>query len=285
MNPCQGSVVFRSDFHLPKSTPAALKALGRGSLPDTLEVEGRRFVRRRVFKHDFFAATALYEADPLFEGNTDRVILKVQRQASFLLFPLRWIGRILTARECGALERLVGVPGIPRLIGEWGSTGLVREYIEGHTLAEVDRVDDDFHPRLRKLIDAVHARDMAYVDLEKPGNVLIGDNGRPYLFDFQISWHWPRCWGGNLWPARAIRRWLQKGDLYHLVKLQRRTRPDQLSPEVLAASYRKPWFVRTHNVLTRPFTRLRRRILNRLDPQRSRGERGRISDNKLIGGA
>lgn len=267
-----------------KTTPAALKALGHGVLPATIEVNGRRYIHRQVFKHDFFAATALYEADAPFEDQVDRVILKVQRQAPFLLFPLGWIGRLLAARERSAFERLAGIPGIPRLLGGWGPTGLIREYVEGHTLAEVDRVNDDFHPRLRELIGAIHARDMAYVDLEKPGNILVGEDGRPHLFDFQISWYWPRRWGGALWPARAIRRRLQSGDLYHLIKLQRRTRPDQLTPEALAASYRKPWFVRTYNLLTRPFTRFRRRILGRLDPQRGRGERGRTSDNRIMGG-
>lgn len=77
---------------------------------------------------------------------------------------------------------------------------------------------------------------------------------------------------------RRLRRWLQSGDLYHLTKLQRRTRPDQLSEEQLAASYRKPWYVRLHRTITGPFTWVRRRILDRVDPRRGRGERGRISD-------
>lgn len=253
--------------------PISLKALGRKPLPPTIEVEGRRYRLARVFKHDFFAATALYERDQ------HRVILKLQRQASFLLVPLGWVGRILAARERAAFRRLAGLPGVPRLLADFGPTGLIREFVEGSTLAEAERVGDDFHPRLRALIDAIHSRGMAYVDLEKPGNVLVGSDGLPYLFDFQISWYWPKRWGGELFPARAICKRLQKGDLYHLVKLQRRSRPDQLSPEALAASYQKPWYVRLHNLVTRPFTRLRRRILRRVDPQRGRGERGLAPEN------
>ena len=89
---------------------------------------------------------------------------------------------------------------------------------------------------------------MAYVDLEKCENVLVGDDGLPHLFDFQISWYWSRRWGGELLPLRVMRGWFQRGDRYHLIKLRRRTRPDQLSPEVLAASYRKPWYVRCASV-------------------------------------
>jgi predicted Ser/Thr protein kinase len=262
---------------LNKETPPSLRALGRRSLPTVIEVEGRTYAQRRVFKNDFFAATALYE------GPTGKVILKVQRQASFLLLPLGWVGRLLAAREAAALQRLSDVPGVPRLIGRWGKTGIVREYIAGRTLSPKEHVPDDFHEQLRALIAAIHAKDMAYVDLEKCENVLVGEDGRPYLFDFQIAWFLPRRWGGNLQPATAFRRWLQAGDRYHLIKLQRRTRPDQLTPEALAVSYRKPWFVRVHHVVTRPFTRVRRAVLNRVDPKRKNGERGRIDENEVIG--
>jgi hypothetical protein len=126
---------------------------------------------------------------------------------------------------------------------------------------------------------------MAYVDLEKCENVLVGDDGRPYLMDFQISWHWSARRGGELWLMRAVRSWLQRGDLYHLRKLQRRTRPDQMSAEELAASYRKPWFVRWHRKLTYPFTYIRRAILDRIDPRRGRSERGRVHDEPVTAGA
>lgn len=274
-----------------RQTPPSLRALGRRSLPDAIEVDGQSYSQVRLYKNDFFAATALYE------GPAGKVILKVQRQASFLLIPLGWVGRLLAAREAAALRRLVGVPGIPKLIGRWGRTGIVREYIEGRTLSPrqpptpvsvgarlTPVVPDDFHERLRALIETIHAHDMAYVDLEKCENVLVGDDGRPYLFDFQIAWYVPRRWGGELLPARLLRRWLQAGDRYHLIKQQRRTRPDQLTAEARAASYAKPWFVRVHHFITRPFTRARRAVLNRIDPSGKRGERGRIDENEVAGG-
>ncbi len=263
-----------------RSKPAYLKALGKRELPKTIEAGGHTYTHNSTFKNDFFAVTSLYE------GESGKVILKVQRQASFLLIPMGWAGRILAARERNSLIRLQGIPGIPRLIGTWSKTGLVREFVPGATLAEAGRVDDDFHPRLHELIGRIHEREMAYVDLEKPGNVLVGQDGKPYLFDFQIAWYWPRKWGGQLWPMRGLLRKLQAGDRYHLIKLQRRSRPDQLSPEVLRASYQKPWYVRLHNTVTRPFTRLRRRILGRIDPEsrQAGGERGMVKPTNSTGG-
>jgi hypothetical protein len=260
-----------------KQTPPSLTALGSRSLPDEIAVFGKTYRLARVFKNDFFAITSMYESED------SRVLLKVGRQASFLAVPLRWIGRILADREVSAMQKLSDIDGIPALIDRWEDTGFVREYVEGEPLKKGMPVPDDFHARLAALIEQIHDRKMAYVDLEKCENVLVGEDGRPYLFDFQICWQWSSRWGGELWPVRRLRRWFQNGDRYHLLKLQRRTRPDQMSQEALAESYRRPWYVHVHRWLTRPFTLVRRAILNRVDPRQKRGERGRVSDNESIG--
>jgi len=254
-----------------RPVPAFLKALGTRQLPEQIDVRGESYRRSCVLKDDFFAVTAVYE------GSGRRVILKVGRQAALFLFPMTWIGRLLAAREEAALLLLADVHGVPRLVGRWGPAGIVREFLEGRPLRKGEPVPDDFHSRLRALIDEIHARDMAYVDLEKCENVLLGDDGRPYLFDFQIAWHVPRRWGGELWPIRRFRSFLQAGDRYHLLKLQRRTRPDQLTPDQIAASYRKPWTVRLHRLLTAPFLKVRRMALDRIDPRRDGRERGTVA--------
>lgn len=260
-----------------KDVPSSLKALGRENLPDTIDVRGACFKRERIFKNDFFAVTALYQRD------SEKVLLKVQRQASFWGLPMRWLGRILARREWALLELASDIRGIPKLITRWGETGIIREFIDGKPLEKGRRVPDEFHGQLREIIDALHARNMAYVDLEKCENVLLGDDGRPYLFDFQIAWYLSKRFGGELWPMRKLRTWLQNGDRYHLVKLQRRTRPDQLTPLQLAASYKKPWYLHTHRLVTMPFTRLRRMILDRIDPRRGGSERGKVVEDIVTG--
>jgi len=262
---------------LPETPPSFLRALGRHDPPAEFEFLGKQYVLRRVFKHDFFAATALYE------GAGEKVILKIGRRASLAFLPLRWIGRLLARHEAAALGACRGIVGVPRLLGQWRSTGLVREYIEGRPLTRGMRVPDAFHSQLREIVKEIHGRGMAYVDLEKAENVLVGDDGRPYLIDFQIAWYVPRRWGGGLWPARAVCRRLQSGDLYHLKKLVRRTRPDLLTDRERAATYRKPWYVHVHAWFTSPLRRLRRRILNRLDPRRMPGERGRVAEDSFGG--
>ncbi|MEK6674814.1 MAG: hypothetical protein AABZ47_04070 [Planctomycetota bacterium] len=251
-----------------------LKALGRKSLPHEIVVRENRYTKQCVFKNDFFAITAMYH------GEHEKVILKVARDAGLFGIPLRWIGRLLAAREAAFLQSLSGVHGIPRFISRWGPTGVVRQFVDGHPLHRGEQVENEFHSRLKHLVEIIHARGMAYVDLEKCENVLVGDDGLPYLFDFQIAWHLPAKWGGELFPARWLRCWFQAGDRYHLLKLQRRTRPDQLSAEVIAASYRRPWYLRIHGLIARPWKWLRRAILKLLEPghEHASGERGRMLD-------
>lgn len=258
---------------MPTSVPPSLTALGRGTFPGSINTLTSTYKLSKAFKNDFFAATALYE------GADGKVILKIQRTAPFGIVPLRWVGRFLAKREISAMERLADVVGIPAFLEPWNDTGIIREYIEGEPLAKGKPVPDDFHARLRETIDEIHRRGMAYVDLEKCENVLLGSDGLPYLFDFQISWLWPKRWGGELWPLRIVRRWFQRGDLYHLQKLRRRTRPDQMTQEELEESYRKPWYVQCHTKMMRPLLFVRRKILLRVDPRRKVGERGRIIED------
>ena len=252
-----------------KHTPSFLRALGKKPLPQQLSVEGQVYRLERVFKHDFFAATALYA------GAKDRVVLKVGRKAPVFLLPLGWIGRWHAHHESAAYCKLQDLRIVPRFLGRFGKHGFIHQYIDGHALKKGEHVPDNFFPTLKQDIALIHQRQMAYVDLEKCENVIVGDDGKPYLIDFQIAWNWPAKFGGNLPPLSWIRTWLQRSDIYHLRKLQRRTRPDQLTNDELQESYRKPGYIRLHGAIVRPFTLMRRRILDWLDPGHRGGERGR----------
>lgn len=241
-----------------KKPPAWLHALADEELPSEASLDGAIYRRARSFKHDFFAATGLYE------GPRGRVVLKMGRQARLFGLPMAWIGRLLTRHEARLYGLVDDLPGVPRFLGAIGRNAFLHEYVEGRELNRDDRLPDDFFPRLAELIRAIHARGIAYVDLEKRENILLGDDGRPYLIDFQISWHWPANRGGDTWPARAWLRLLQSSDRYHLLKHWRRYRPDQLSPEQLSASQRPPIWISWHRLLFRPFTVVRRRILEHL---------------------
>lgn len=253
-----------------RTPPPWLFALGRADLPESVVVAGQTFRRARVFKHDFFAATGLYESDDR------RAVVKFGRAASLLGFPLAWLGRRMVDHEARIYERVDGLTGIPAYLGRVTPCGFAHEFAEGRDLRRDDHPNDDFFPSLERLMHAIHQRDVAYVDLEKRENVLLGDDQCPHLIDFQISWHWPDNSGGRTALARRVLAVLQASDRYHLYKHWRRHRPDQLTPEQLAMAQPPPW-IAWHRALFRPITLARRRILEWLGA-RSRGQVGRSEE-------
>jgi len=263
----RGSILIVMKREISRREPAWLRALGDGELPVSIELPDGAYRHVRTYKHDFFAATGLYE------GPGGRVILKVGRVYPLWGFPMRWLGRWLARRELAMLLALDGVEGIPRCLGPFNTTGLVRVFVEGHPLQPKERVDDRFFDRLERLLGELHRRGIAYVDLEKRENILVGRDGQPWLIDFQISWRWTGSQSDH--PAFLNRllpdklgRWvlgrLQSADRYHLLKHWRRHRPDQLTSEQLAASRRRGFFVNAHRVLFRPLTLCRRAVLKRV---------------------
>jgi len=260
-----------------RKTPAWLLALGRVPPPETIELEGRTYRLEGVFKHDFFAFTGRYASD---EAEPRRVVLKIGRRASLFGLPLSWIGRLHAWHESTVFRAVEDLEIVPRFTGRHGKHGITHEYIEGRQLKRTDQPPAEYFEALASGLAEIHHRGMAYVDLEKPQNVLLGDDGRPWLFDFQISYRWPFRRGGELFPLRWLRSSLQNSDRYHLAKLRRLCSPHTMTEEEIVASKRRSLAIRIHNKVTRPFTRMRRKVLNRIDPEKKRGgERGRVPES------
>jgi hypothetical protein len=238
-----------------------------------VEIGGATFRLLEILKHDSWAATAIYTSA------TGKALCKFNRRQPILAIPMAWLGQRLAARERHFHARLDGVVGIPAHLGPVSVDGVElpnafsREFIEGHVLDRHQRVDDDFFPRFAALLAAVHARDVAHVDLHKRENVLVDLSGRPWLIDFQISFSLPT---GPLHaaPLRSLLQILQQCDDYHLLKHHLHHRPDQAGLEAEEIDRRRPWWIRLHRRFAVPFRTLRRRLLVGL---RIRGRSGQVS--------
>lgn len=232
-------------------------ACGLDGLPNHVEWEGRTYRCARLFKHDFFAATGLYEADaevpPAADGPA-RIILKVNRLQPFFGIPMAWLGKRLRDHEVEILQALQDLPQIPRLLGRYGPCGFLYEYIEGRSLDEGPDIPDSFFDECRELFRAIHDRGICYLDTNKRGNILVGSDRRPYLIDFQISQRFNGRW-------KRLQHALQREDMYHLYKHKRRFRPDLLTPEEETLSRRRSSLIRIHRFIATPLRRLRRRLL------------------------
>lgn len=240
----------------------SLRALGGEGMPAAWTFEGEEYRLEQVFQHRFFAATGLYRGAP------GPIVLKLGRRASFFGFPMGWLGRLTARHEVRAYRLAEGLEGVPRLLAPVGESGFAREFVGGHSLERGEAVDDGFFPRLQALLTELHQRGLAFVDFEKPDNVLVTDAGRPALVDFQTAWIGPGAGDGpwrRLWSPlnRALLRRFQAGDRYHLLKHQRRSRPDTLSREELRRARAQTAGLGLHRILLKPYKALRRRWVGR----------------------
>jgi len=241
----------------PQRVIHSMRALGRHGLPETFAIAGKNYRLHRSVKHDFLAATGFYTDD-----GGKLVVLKMGRVIDYAGFPMLWLGKWLCRRESHFYQKLQDLPNVPRFIGFVGKTGFVHEYIEGQPLSKERPIPDGFFDELQRLLKEIHCRDMAYVDTNKPQNILQGNDGRPYLIDFQISCDlqtlldWP--------PGRWLLRRFQAEDLYHILKHKRRLRPDELTKREEEQSQRLSMLIRLHRFVTKPYFRFRRRTFSRL---------------------
>jgi hypothetical protein len=234
-----------------------MRALGRSNLPETITLDGVAWRHRQTHKHDFWAVTGFYQND-----RGERAVLKMGRTEPFAGLPLEFIGRFLCRREIRFYNALRELPNVPPILGTVGATGFLHAYVEGHPLSKDRPVPDRFFDDLERLISDIHARRIAYVDANKPENILLGDDGRPHLIDFQISWDLHEL-GDNRLTRWFLRR-LKRADIYHVLKHKKRMRPDELSEDERRIVAARSTLIRVHRIVTWPYFKLRRSTFKRL---------------------
>ncbi|MHC4187381.1 MAG: hypothetical protein ACYSRQ_04230 [Planctomycetota bacterium] len=113
-----------------------LYACGNNQIPSEVELNGQHFLLNKILKHDFFAATALFTAKTKRLERPAKIILKISRLQHFFGIPMYWLGQMLHEHELEILDRLSSLEQVPHPLGEYGSNGLIYEYIEGQTMKD-----------------------------------------------------------------------------------------------------------------------------------------------------
>ncbi len=246
-----------------RERPQTLRALGKSEPPLLVSVDGESFERDEIFKHDSWAATASYVSQ-----SGRRIVCKFNRLAAIGLLPMSWLGRFLARREKYFLGQLADVRGIPRVYAEVEVNGkplshaVAHDYIPGKPLSITEKLRPDFFEHVEEMIKVLHARRIAYIDLHKQENVLVGEDGLPYLIDFQVSVQLPK-----MALCQPLFRALCDCDCYHLDK----HRWIHRLPPASGKSWPRPFWLQLHRQIGVPLRSLRRRLLVLLGVRRGKG--------------
>ena len=253
------------DIATPKKTrnrPPIFRSLGLGEPPTIIQIHSASdfdgaYHRVEVFKHDSWAATALYASED------KKIVCKFNRQRRIGLIPMSWLGKFLARRETFLLQKLSHIANIPNSVGPILADGQLLENATAHVYVPGRPFKHDFHAtdaflvELEQLIGQVHAADVAFVDLHKSENILVGDDGKPYLIDFQIGFWKPSSQVAAFF-CNGLLLALQRSDRYHLLKHITKCRPNMDWDQM---RLQRPWYIRLHRRITVPLRTLRRRFL------------------------
>ena len=196
----------------------------------------------------------------LVELGGRKIVAKDFKRSDFLFRII--VSPILVRREFGAMRNLTGVKSVPRLLGRIDRYALAMEHIPGTSLEHIKPgvLDNKFYADLRKAVDEMHASGIAHCDLRSRGNVMIGDDGQPYLVDFAAC----------VFRGRGINpffRWLFRqfviADDNAVLLIKRRLSPELLTDQEKAELHTPLPFERPAKLIGETVRNLTRRLLTR----------------------
>ncbi|MCC7547971.1 MAG: hypothetical protein IT532_09405 [Burkholderiales bacterium] len=133
------------------------------------------------------------------------------------------IGRLFVAREHDALHRLQGIAGVPRDPFRLDAYAVAYRYVAGNTLTRstLDGRYGEFFSDLERLVQQIHSIGLVHLDSRNSRNILVTDDARPVLIDFQSHL-------GTRRMPRALRRWFEEYDMAGVYKHWARRSPDTI---------------------------------------------------------
>lgn len=163
------------------------------------------------------------------EENGVKVIVKDFSLNSFWFRNI--VGRFLIWREKKAYKKIDGLIGVPALYGSIGGVALIIEEIQGTDIGRKEimkDLDENFIKDLGNLIDRIHDRGIAHCDLKRAPNIMIGNDGNPYIIDWAASISKSEF---GFFPLNIIYKRFIQDDLNAITKIKLKWRPEKVSPE------------------------------------------------------
>lgn len=160
----------------------------------------------------------------------------------------RWIGAIGISHEAHALQALQGVDGVPRYLGRPDRCCVAMSFVPGRRARKADpkmKDNEAFVRQLEQLVARMHARGVVHLDLKHRSNLLVSEQGRPVVLDFESA----LCFNANRALGRLLVRLLGSLDRLAVLNWKRRLCPHlftaaQMRKATLLHRLRKLWLPR-----------------------------------------
>lgn len=165
----------------------------------------------------------------VIEENGKRAVVKDFSVNGFLY--RNTAGRFLVWREKKAYERLEGIKGVPVFYRAVDGLALIIEEIPGKRLWEVHKttgIPEGFYSELRSLLKGIHGAGLAHCDLKRAPNIIMGEDGRPYIVDWTTSISINAL---RVYPLSLIFKRFVRDDLDAIIKLKLKYSPEKVSQE------------------------------------------------------
>lgn len=98
-------------------------------------------------------------------------------------------GRFMVQREFKALSTLKGIDGIPADPFLMDRFALCYRFVPGEILKDTppEMISDDYFYELEELVRTMHRRNMVHLDIRNQRNILVTQDAKPVILDFQSS--------------------------------------------------------------------------------------------------
>ncbi|MFW6188810.1 MAG: phosphotransferase [Planctomycetota bacterium] len=138
------------------------------------------------------------------------------------------LGVLTTWHEARVLRRLRGLPGVPQLRGRPSRCSVAMSYVPCRRARSRNPQIADraaFAERLRDIVRKMHRRGVVHFDLKHRSNLMVTEEGRPFVIDFESAFYFGR---GLL--GRLLVKFLGRVDWLAVSNWIRRICPEQLTP-------------------------------------------------------
>ena len=183
--------------------------------------------RKDIERHSTLLVKGSFGKPDLYKVEVGDQIFMVKdvRRRNFFL---RWtLGLWLIHKEWKIYSRLKGLKGIPQPVERIDRFAFAMEYIPGVPIERGKIIPPSFFSNLDQVLKAIHSRGVVHMDLRHKGNILVSDNGEPFLIDFNSSFSFKEK-GFFRRLFFPILRWVDHGGL---LKLKERVAPELMTHE------------------------------------------------------